>query len=111
MLSSFADQQVRPIAEAIDQYSQLGLRTLCFAWRDLDEEEYAAWAGKYKEASTSLTDREVGLLLTTIVWAAGEKVGRIMFDITFGNTVCLTTFQQIDKVDSIQEAFLLRRIA
>ncbi len=57
--SSYADQQVRPIADAIDRYSQLGLRTMCLAWRDLEENEYAAWSLKFKEASMSLMDREV----------------------------------------------------
>ncbi|CAK9268520.1 unnamed protein product [Sphagnum jensenii] len=53
-----SDQQVRPIADAIDRYSQLGLRTMCLAWRDLEENEYAAWSLKFKEASMSLMDRE-----------------------------------------------------
>jgi phospholipid-translocating ATPase len=57
--SSYAAQQVRPIADAIDRYSQLGLRTMCLAWRDLEENEYAAWSLKFKEASMSLMDREV----------------------------------------------------
>jgi phospholipid-translocating ATPase len=56
--SSYAAQQVRPIADAIDRYSQLGLRTMCLAWRDLEENEYAAWSLKFKEASMSLMDRE-----------------------------------------------------
>jgi len=53
------DQLVQPVADAINNYSQLGLRTLCFAWRDLEEDEYAAWSIKFNEANASLTDREV----------------------------------------------------
>lgn len=59
MWCSSADQLVQPVADAINNYSQLGLRTLCFAWRDLEEDEYAAWSIKFNEANASLTDREV----------------------------------------------------
>jgi phospholipid-translocating ATPase len=52
-------EPVQQVADAVDQYSQLGLRTLCFAWRDLDEQEYASWAVAFNEASASLTEREV----------------------------------------------------
>ncbi|XP_024378284.1 phospholipid-transporting ATPase 2 isoform X3 [Physcomitrium patens] len=54
-----AGEPVQQVADAIDQYSQLGLRTLCFAWRDLDEQEYVAWTAKFNEASAALTDREL----------------------------------------------------
>lgn len=53
-----AGEPVQQVADAVDQYSQLGLRTLCFAWRDLDEQEYASWAVAFNEASASLTERE-----------------------------------------------------
>ncbi|XP_024530611.1 phospholipid-transporting ATPase 2 isoform X2 [Selaginella moellendorffii] len=52
------DQQVRRVAEIVDQYSQMGLRTLCLAWRDIREEEYHDWSRKFKEASSSIVDRE-----------------------------------------------------
>lgn len=43
----------------MEQYAQLGLRTLCLAWRDLEEEEYHEWSLLFKEANSSLVDREV----------------------------------------------------
>lgn len=57
---------MQQVADAIDQYSQLGLRTLCFAWRDLDEQEYTSWAVTFNEASASLTEREVRQPLLSI---------------------------------------------
>lgn len=54
-----AGQQTRTFAEAVEQYAQLGLRTLCLAWRDLEEEEYHEWSLLFKEANSSLVDREV----------------------------------------------------
>lgn len=61
---------MQQVADAIDQYSQLGLRTLCFAWRDLDEQEYVAWTAKFNEASAALTDREVRqpLFYVLLIW-------------------------------------------
>lgn len=52
-------QQTRTITEAVEHYSQLGLRTLCLAWRELEEDEYLEWSVKFKEASSVLVDREV----------------------------------------------------
>lgn len=43
----------------MEQYTQLGLRTLCLAWRELKEDEYREWSLLLKEASSSLVDREV----------------------------------------------------
>lgn len=43
----------------MEQYSQLGLRTLCLAWRKLEEEDYQEWSLMFKEASSTLVDREV----------------------------------------------------
>lgn len=53
-----SEQQVRPVVEAVEHFAQLGLRTLCLAWRDLKEDEYRDWSIMYKEASSSLIDRE-----------------------------------------------------
>lgn len=53
-----AGQQTRTIAEAVEHYAQLGLRTLCLAWRELAEDEYLEWSVKFKEASSVLVDRE-----------------------------------------------------
>ncbi|BBM97303.1 hypothetical protein Mp_1g04630 [Marchantia polymorpha subsp. ruderalis] len=52
------EQQCRVISEAVEHYSQVGLRTMCVAWRDLDDEEYSRWSVKFKEANSSVTDRE-----------------------------------------------------
>lgn len=50
---------MRTFSEAVEQYSQLGLRTLCLAWRELDEDEYREWSSMFKEANSTLVDREV----------------------------------------------------
>lgn len=63
-----AGQQTRIFAEAVEQYAQLGLRTLCLAWRDLEEEEYHEWSLLFKEANSSLVDRE---------WRVAEVCQRI----------------------------------
>lgn len=55
----FLGQQIRTFSEAVDQYAQLGLRTLCLAWRELEEHEYKEWSLLFKEANTTLVDREV----------------------------------------------------
>lgn len=46
-------------SEAVDHYAQLGLRTLCLAWRELEEDEYQEWSLMFKDANSSLVDREV----------------------------------------------------
>ncbi|XP_042504200.1 phospholipid-transporting ATPase 2-like [Macadamia integrifolia] len=51
-------QQIRAFVEAVEQYAQFGLRTLCLAWRELNEDEYEEWSLTYKEAKTTLVDRE-----------------------------------------------------
>ncbi|CAK9172986.1 unnamed protein product [Ilex paraguariensis] len=51
-------QQTRTFAEAVEQYAQLGLRTLCLAWRELEEDEYREWSLMFKEANSTLVDRE-----------------------------------------------------
>lgn len=63
-----AGQQTRIFAEAVEQYAQLGLRTLCLAWRDLEIEEYHEWSLLFKEANSSLVDRE---------WRVAEVCQRI----------------------------------
>ncbi|KAG5551952.1 hypothetical protein RHGRI_010149 [Rhododendron griersonianum] len=51
-------QQTRSFSEAVEQYAQLGLRTLCLAWRELEDDEYQEWSSIFKEANSSLVDRE-----------------------------------------------------
>ncbi|WVZ85067.1 hypothetical protein U9M48_032027 [Paspalum notatum var. saurae] len=53
-----AGQQIQRYLEAVEMYSQLGLRTLCLGWRDLEEDEYKEWSKKFREASCSLHNRE-----------------------------------------------------
>lgn len=53
---------MRTFTEAVEQYSQLGLRTLCLAWRELKEDEYQEWSMMFKEANSTLIDREVNHL-------------------------------------------------
>ncbi|KAF5732577.1 Aminophospholipid ATPase isoform 2 [Tripterygium wilfordii] len=66
-----AGQQKRIFTEAIEQYSQIGLRTLCLASRELKEDEYQAWSVMYKEASSTLVDRE---------WRIAEVCQRLEHD-------------------------------
>ncbi|KAH7576968.1 hypothetical protein JRO89_XS01G0184100 [Xanthoceras sorbifolium] len=67
-----AAQQTRIFVEAVEQYSQLGLRTLCLAWRELEEDEYQEWSLTFKEASSTLVDRE---------WRIAETCQRLERDL------------------------------
>ncbi|WZZ35340.1 hypothetical protein YC2023_018741 [Brassica napus] len=67
-----AGQQTRTITEAVEHYAQLGLRTLCLAWRELEEDEYLEWLVKFKEASSVLVDRE---------WRIAEVCQRLEHDL------------------------------
>ncbi|KAL6876062.1 hypothetical protein HDV57DRAFT_150574 [Trichoderma longibrachiatum] len=42
----------------VDDFAAEGLRTLLYAFRYVDEEAYAEWKAAYKEAETSLVDRQ-----------------------------------------------------
>ncbi|KAK1253305.1 hypothetical protein MKX07_001382 [Trichoderma sp. CBMAI-0711] len=42
----------------VDDFAAEGLRTLLYAYRYIDEEAYAEWKAAYKEAETSLVDRQ-----------------------------------------------------
>ncbi|KAM3697466.1 hypothetical protein ACJW31_06G114300 [Castanea mollissima] len=65
-------QQTRAFFEAVEQYSQLGLRTLCLAWRQLKEDEYEEWSLLFKEANSTLVDRE---------WRIAEVCQRLEHDL------------------------------
>uniref|UniRef100_A0A2N9GGY0 P-type ATPase C-terminal domain-containing protein n=1 Tax=Fagus sylvatica TaxID=28930 RepID=A0A2N9GGY0_FAGSY len=65
-------EQTRAFIEAVEQYAQLGLRTLCLAWRQLKEEEYQEWSLLFKEASSTLVDRE---------WRIAEVCQRLEHDL------------------------------
>ncbi|XP_062100183.1 phospholipid-transporting ATPase 2-like [Humulus lupulus] len=58
-----AGQQTRTFIEAVEQYAQLSVRTLCLAWRILEEDEYQEWSSMFKEASSTVVDREVVKLI------------------------------------------------
>ncbi|XP_018814864.1 phospholipid-transporting ATPase 2-like isoform X2 [Juglans regia] len=55
---AYSGQKTRVFVEAVEQYTQLGLRTLCLACRELNEDEYREWSFLFKEASSNLVDRE-----------------------------------------------------
>jgi len=55
---AYPGQQIQRYLEAVEMYSQLGLRTLCLGWRDLEEDEYKEWSRNFQEASCSLDNRE-----------------------------------------------------
>ncbi|PIA58375.1 hypothetical protein AQUCO_00500355v1 [Aquilegia coerulea] len=65
-------QQIRTLTEAVEQYAQLGLRTLCMAWRELREDEYHEWSLMFKEANSTLVDRE---------WKLAEVCQRLEHDL------------------------------
>ncbi|KAI8056081.1 hypothetical protein BDF22DRAFT_653773 [Syncephalis plumigaleata] len=41
----------------LDQFAQVGLRTLVYAYRFLDPDEYTAWHKQYVDAQSAITDR------------------------------------------------------
>lgn len=51
----------RTTAEHLEMFAREGLRTLCVAERDLDEQEYHQWNKKHDLAAASVTDREENL--------------------------------------------------
>ncbi|RDX67499.1 Phospholipid-transporting ATPase 2, partial [Mucuna pruriens] len=67
-----AGQQTRHFIEAVEQYAHLGLRTLCLAWRELKRDEYREWSLMFKEASSTLVDRE---------WRVAEVCQRVEHDL------------------------------
>ncbi|KAK7335475.1 hypothetical protein VNO80_27343 [Phaseolus coccineus] len=67
-----AGQQTRHFIEAVEQYAHLGLRTLCLAWRELKKDEYREWSLMFKEASSTLVDRE---------WRVAEICQRVEHDL------------------------------
>ncbi|KAL5099016.1 hypothetical protein RYX36_003343 [Vicia faba] len=67
-----AGQQTRHFIEAVEQYAHLGLRTLCLAWRELNKDEYQDWSLMFKEASSTLVDRE---------WRVAEVCQRVEHDL------------------------------
>ncbi|KAF5575182.1 phospholipid-translocating ATPase [Fusarium pseudocircinatum] len=52
----------------VDDFASEGLRTLMYAYRYIDEDSYRTWKEKYREAETSLVDRQER------IEAAGELI-------------------------------------
>lgn len=52
-----------PAAEcnALQDYATEGLRTLCLAYRDISEAEYAEWSRMYDDAANQLSNRSEAL--------------------------------------------------
>ena len=50
--------EIEPTSKHLDAFAEIGLRTLCLAYKELTEEEYNTFQKKYHQASISLTDRE-----------------------------------------------------
>ncbi|XP_073099261.1 phospholipid-transporting ATPase 2 isoform X3 [Elaeis guineensis] len=69
---AYPGQQIRTFVDAVEQYAQLGLRTLCLGWRELKDDEYEEWSHMFKEASTALFDRE---------WKLAEVCQRLEHDL------------------------------
>ncbi|CAH9087283.1 unnamed protein product [Cuscuta epithymum] len=77
---AYTGQPTRLFSEAVDLYSQLGLRTLCLAWRDVEEEEYREWSMMFKEANSTLIDRE---------WRVAEVCQRLEHDLEILGVVAI----------------------
>ncbi len=45
----------------LEDYGNIGLRTLLLCEREISEQEYAEWSQKYHEACTTLIDRELNM--------------------------------------------------
>ncbi|XP_073013887.1 phospholipid-transporting ATPase 2 isoform X1 [Typha latifolia] len=69
---SIPGQQIRTYIDAVEQYAQLGLRTLVLGWRELQEDEYREWSRMFKEANSTLVDRE---------WKIAEVCQRLELDL------------------------------
>ena len=58
-LASDHDQTIKDKTLAdLETFANGGLRTLCIAWRHLEESEYAEWVQEYDIACAAVTDRE-----------------------------------------------------
>lgn len=88
-----SEQQARPILEAVEHYSQLGLRTLCLAWRELKEDEYKDWSNIYKEANSALVDRE---------WKVAEVCQLVERDLILLGATAVEDRLQDDVPDTIE---------
>lgn len=59
-----SDCEIRHLTKNhLDEFSGEGLRTLCLAYKELDEEEWNIWLEKHDKAATALDHREEKLLV------------------------------------------------
>lgn len=57
-LADGGDDLKKRTRDHMEQYGAAGLRTLCLAYRDLNQEMYDSWNEKFIQAKSSLKDRE-----------------------------------------------------
>ncbi|KAJ2625877.1 aminophospholipid translocase [Coemansia sp. RSA 1358] len=57
-LSESNNPYVQTTLRHLEEYATEGLRTLCIAMRDINEEEYRKWSVMHAKASTTLTNRQ-----------------------------------------------------
>ncbi|ORY03000.1 phospholipid-translocating P-type ATPase [Basidiobolus meristosporus CBS 931.73] len=55
------EERLEATTRHLNEFAQLGLRTLIVAHRDLTPEEYQSWSEEFHEANTSLEDRDAKL--------------------------------------------------
>lgn len=77
----------------LENFANAGLRTLCIAYRYLEEREYLEWAKKHDEAAASLTDRDEA------IDAACEQ---IEFDLTLLGATALEDKLQVGVPEAIE---------
>ena len=56
-----SDDLLLATQEHLEEFANVGLRTLVLARRDITEEEYELWREKHHEAKTSIKDRKLKL--------------------------------------------------
>lgn len=55
------DQSYEVTEQHLHEFAVEGLRTLCLAYADLDDEWFADWHRRYREASSQMTDRDAAV--------------------------------------------------
>ncbi|KAI8376471.1 uncharacterized protein BYT42DRAFT_498686 [Radiomyces spectabilis] len=56
-LAAANNQFMNPTLEHLEEFASEGLRTLCYAMREISDDEYARWSQIYDKAATTLVDR------------------------------------------------------
>ncbi|KAJ3414832.1 hypothetical protein HDV05_005989 [Chytridiales sp. JEL 0842] len=57
-LAKEGNPYVEPTWALLEEYASEGLRTLCIAYRDVSDEEYAEWSKIYDAAATTINNRQ-----------------------------------------------------